>query len=194
MLIGLHGRKQAGKDTVFQRAAHIMADVYPVERVSFADLLYESAAASLGVSVEALQDWKSKPRVTVQVKSGPFVLRRHTIREYLQRYGTEAHRDVFGTDFWVDNVRLEHDRRIVMVTDVRFENEAVAVMRAGGRVVHVLGPDDVERAGDWHASETPLPADLIDVVLPNRVRDDGFRSLDEHLATLLRAWLKKELA
>ena len=25
-----------------------------------------------------------------------------TFREFLQRYGTEAHRDVFGKDFWLE--------------------------------------------------------------------------------------------
>jgi deoxynucleotide monophosphate kinase-like protein len=187
MLIGLNGRKQAGKDTVFERASHILADVLPVERASFADLLYRSAAASLGVTVAQLQEWKNDPGMVVSVGSVE-TGRVHAyapIRQYLQHYGTEAHRDVFGTDFWVDNVDLSHAGRAVFVTDVRFENEAKAVAAAGGYVVQVVGPPEVENTGDGHASEAPLPAELIDSVLLNDVRDDGFRALDHHVNDLI---------
>lgn len=200
MLIGLHGRKQAGKDTTCARIAHVMAGVLDVERVSFADRLYRSAAAALGVTVEQLQEWKTDPDVTIAVVGYGYVgvtrpqrsLAELSAREYLQRYGTEAHRDVFGPDFWVEQVPLDHDRRIVVVTDVRFENEARAVRRAGGFVVHVVGPRSVENAGDGHASEKPLPPELVDDTLPNAVRDDGFRCLDTQVAQLLRRLMKRE--
>jgi hypothetical protein len=194
VLIGLNGRKQAGKDTVYERAARIMADVVPVERVSFADLLYRSAAASLGVTVAGLQEWKSDPDVCVFVRRtrGDWAnLSGLTIREYLQRYGTEAHRDVFGTAFWTDQVDLRHDGRIVMVTDVRFPNEAEAVRRAGGVVVEVIGPMG-RTTDDVHASEAPLPEELIDAVIRNRIRDDGFRCLDHQVDTLLRLRLPSQ--
>lgn len=189
MLIGLNGRKQAGKDTVFARACHIMDGVVDVERVSFADLLYRSAAASLGVTVEFLQEWKSDREAVVYVclgtEAGELTVNRVTIREYLQLYGTEAHRDVFGPDFWVDNVNLEHEGRIVMVTDVRFENEARAVRGAGGVVVEVVGPEG-RVTSDAHASEAPLPGDLIDATITNVERGDSFRALDAQVGTLLR--------
>lgn len=198
MLIGLHGRKQAGKDTVFARASHLMDDVVRVERASFADKLYASAAASLGVPVSALQAWKTNPEFRVLV-AGPNqdsavrvgqVYASQTIREYLQGYGTEAHRQVFGDSFWVDQVGLEdHEGRIVLVTDVRFANEAEVVRDAGGFVVNVVGPPEVEAAGDGHASEVPLPPRLIDFQIDNDVRDDGFQKLDAQVAQLLRALL-----
>lgn len=197
MLIGLHGRKQAGKDTVCSRIAHVMAGVLEVERVAFADRLYASAAAALGVKVEQLNAWKTDPDVAIQVRDyggdpyDPDLHANITVREYLQRYGTEAHREVFGFDFWVEQVPLEHDRRIVVVTDVRFENEARAVRRAGGYVVQVVGPLWVEAAEDAHASEKPLTLDLIDDAIANPVRDDGFRSLDNETAQLLRRLMKR---
>lgn len=197
MLIGLHGRKQAGKDTVFARAAHLMADVVPVERASFADMLYRSAAEALGVTVDLLQELKSNPTARVVVLTHTeYDVQAHaslSVREYLQRYGTEAHRDIFGSDFWVDNVELDHAGRIVMVTDVRFENEARAVQAAGGRVFNVVGPPEIENAGDGHASEKPLPSHLIDFNVDNSVRDDGFRTLDLYVSNLLRQllWLER---
>lgn len=192
MLIGLHGPKQAGKDTIYERARHIMADVLPVERMSFADLLYESAAAALGVGEVTLRCLKNDDDAKVAVLGNGGLYAEQTVREYLQRYGTEAHRNIFGADFWVENVKsLErHGGRLVMVTDVRFENEARAVARAGGLVVRVVGPRDVENTGDGHASEAGLPDHLIDLWLHNTKRDDGFRSLDANLETVLRIALK----
>jgi hypothetical protein len=196
VLIGLHGRKLAGKDTVYERARLAAADDIAVDRASFADLLYESAAAAVGVTVAQLREWKANDRYRVQVAFDDGA-RRWTygdvsVREYLQNYGTEAHRDLFGPDFWVDNVRLDHEGRILMVTDVRFPNEAEAVRRAGGFVVNVVGPDEVENAGDGHASETPLPHALVDATLYNDVRDDGFRALDERVGSLIRCLMRME--
>ena len=60
-----------------------------------------------------------------------------SIREYLQRYGTESHRDVFGTDFWVDMalpLDTDHSDRLLVVTDVRFPNEVIRVLDLGGVV------------------------------------------------------------
>lgn len=205
MLIGLHGRKQAGKDTVHQRIERIYdtrAVGVPVERASFADLLYESAATALGLTVDDLQALKSEPAVVLELADyrghymrGGQRRRLCTIREYLQRFGTESHRHIFGDNFWVDNLAKNlhtHGGRIVVVTDVRFPNEAEAVRAAGGHVVRVVGPTEVEDAGDGHASEAPLPESLIDDVLFNAVRDDDFDSLDFQVVELVRRLREKE--
>lgn len=196
MLIGLHGKKQAGKDTVYERLARNRASWgIPVERASFADLLYESAAAALGVDVETLRRIKSAPDAMVELydTDGVAMLSRLTVREFLQNYGTQAHRNVFGTDFWVEQVDLaDHHRKIVCVTDVRFANEAQAVSDAGGAVVHVVGPPEIEEAGDGHASEEPLPGYLIDHYISNAVRDDGFRSLDSQVLEMVLNLLREE--
>lgn len=201
MLIGLHGKKQAGKDTVYERAVHLLGAGTKanatVERVSFADLLYESAAAALGVTVDVLRQWKSHPTAFVELRvvgdrSAEWIESTATVREYLQRYGTEAHRELFGPNFWVDHVDLtDHEGRIVLVTDVRFRNEAQAVADAGGSIVRVTGPSDVEGAGDGHASEEGLPSWLIDYDLRNDVRDDDFASLDEQVLKLTLALLRE---
>ena len=201
MLIGLHGKKQAGKDTVYERVVHLLGPGSKcgakVERVSFADLLYKSAAFALGVEVDVLRQWKSHPTAFVELRvvgdrSAEWIESTATVRQYLQRYGTEAHRELFGSNFWVDHVDLtDHEGKIVLVTDVRFSNEAQAVADAGGSIVHVVGPGHVEDAGDGHASEETLPGWLIDYVLPNTSRDDGFASLDEQVLKLTLALLRE---
>jgi hypothetical protein len=201
MLIGLNGKKQAGKDTVYERILYRLGPGSTtdavVERVSFADLLYDSAAAALGVTPAFLRTWKSDPRAGIKFivpdyHNGAEECGCLTFREFLQRYGTEAHRWIFGDNFWVDNVDLVHDGKIVVVTDVRFPNEAQAVVNAGGTVVRVVGPPEVEDAGDGHASEEPLPAYLVDQVLPNQVRDDDFETLDAAVLDLVLRLLREQ--
>lgn len=194
MLIGLHGKKRAGKDTVFARIEKLYGEYVEVERVSFADLLYASAAAALNVKVRDLQEWKADPVtvMAIQVVDKRYIRDRErtvvqelSVREYLQRYGTEAHRELLGTNFWVDQVNLYHEGKLVVVTDVRFDNEAARVREAGGSVVHVVGPDDVEGAGDTHASEAGLPPGMVDRELINIARHDHFGALDAEVDRLM---------
>lgn len=185
MLIGLTGRTGAGKDTVHQMLAEIYGAECPVERRSFADPLYESAAAALGVTVDDLRRWKNDPDVRVDIRRKGLVDPGTSIsvRQYLQRYGTEAHRDVFGSFFWVDALDLRgHRGRIVAVTDVRFPNEAVAIIQAGGTVVRVIGPD-VGPAR--HASEEPLPGEVVDHVIFNAARNDDRVYLRRQVTSLV---------
>jgi hypothetical protein len=191
MLIGLTGRAQAGKDTVFERLVLLYRTTTEVRRVSFADPLYESAAAALGVDVEFLRRWKADPRAGLKLAvPGVECAGSLTFREYLQRYGTEAHRTLFGPDFWVERADLTHDGRIVVVTDVRFRNEAQAIADAGGAVVRVTGPAEVEGVEDAHQSEAGIPAYLVDQTLDNSVRGDNFRALNFQLRALVARLLR----
>lgn len=110
-------------------------------------------------------------------------------REFLQNLGNEA-RGVFGDDFWVDQVlprpvdhcpgmnSLDHHiqnslnlRRyygeevdVVAFTDLRYPNEAKRVQSLGGVVWEVLRPGT---GSDGHASEQPLPPELVDYQIHN---------------------------
>lgn len=190
MLIGLNGKKQAGKDTAYERMVVRLPNA-TVERRSFADKLYDSAAAALGIDPAWLRELKTNDQARLVIDT-PDVRVPLTFRAYLQHYGTEAHRDVFGPEFWVENVDLEHARKVVVVTDVRFPNEARAIADAGGVVVRVVGPVEVEEAGDGHASEAELPHALVDGVIYNTNRDDGFESLDRQVLDLVLSLLREE--
>lgn len=191
MLIGMHGPKLSGKDTAFLRLREITGDGLNSVRVSFADALYRSAAAALGVTVEELQKWKTMDNIRLQVVDDIHgnVYVDINIREYLQKYGKEAHRDVFGGDFFVDFVLDElypHQGTVKVVTDVRFPNEADAIHHAGGVVAMVVGPADLY-TGDAHASEHPLDTSKIDYILVND-RRDTYEPLDASLRGLLQEY------
>lgn len=124
ILIGLTGRRGAGKDTAFQFISEWASERgLSAHRRGFADSLKLSFARmfipdiSLEEAVnwcdELKRDWEPggayRPaQLTVRwgrVDSHSTLTEiKHQIsgRQALQRYGTEGHRDVFGDDFWVD--------------------------------------------------------------------------------------------
>lgn len=196
MIFGLHGKMRAGKNECARRLA--LYSPQPVVEVSFAARLKESAAALLGCSVESLEQMKNDPSSHVRVIDATDLAPRPTdafkrvprthrlsIREFLQRYGTEAHRNVFGQDFWLDAAlptAYTYSDALYVVTDIRFLNEAQRVRDLGGWVVLVEGPD--EDTGS-HASEQPIPSHMIEATIDNRERGDNFKSLDAQLRDLL---------
>jgi len=192
-VIGLTGRARSGKNTV----AAMIADLLPVERVAegaFADAVKVSAARALGVpftgddvGIAAVRRWADEFKLdhTVQVVRDGQVLHEITGRSYLQRYGTEAHRELFDPDFWVNVVDLNPDGVDVLVmTDVRFPNEAEVIREQGGEVWQIVGDDS--GATDEHASERPLPPQLIDRELVNRGTLDQLRAQVEVALGLVR--------
>ena len=190
MLIGLNGQIGAGKDEAYLRIKHLYEGTLTVERVSYATKLKSSAAAALGVEPELWEVLKREPRAEIEIVSHHdggigHVHGRVSVREYLQKYGTEAHRDLFGDNFWVDAalpLDFDHTGRIVCVTDMRFPNEVARVKELGGITVRVLNGPLAEVV---HASEQVIPSEDIDFEVQNDVRDDGFAALDKQLISIV---------
>lgn len=190
-LAGLHG---AGKDTV--------ADALPARKLAFADTLYEEVAEAFGVTVERLKDRSRKdtPQEALAVrfcKDVDFFLyilccseSARSPRQIFQWWGD--YRRAQDPDYFV---RALQDRTLLIensdfcnnaltrlvITDVRFPNEAAMVRQLGGQVWQVVRPGhEPPRTG--HASETTGDEFAPDRVLVN----DG--SLDELRAAALAAW------
>jgi hypothetical protein len=188
MIIGLNGLKGSGKDTVGQ----YLVDNWGFEHASFAKKLKESAAALFGIKPETWEEWKNDPRRRIllyeaatddwypnlKAESGTVTL---TVRAFLQRYGTEAHRTIFGSDFWVEQAMkgIDPNKKIVF-TDARFENELERIKSLGGYNVQILRPGLFTE--DSHVSEAPPPPHLIDYAIDN---DGGFDRLYEQAVEML---------
>lgn len=173
-LIGLHGGAGHGKDTVCEFIREWCEDWdVASRREAFADRLKLSAARLFfpDLCLEDAVAWcnqlKTGGKVTV---TGVDVEAEATGRELLQRYGTESHRDVFGSDFWVDAALADYqpNDELLIVTDVRFQNEADAIHHRGGQVWRVLriGPGAGIPESD-HKSEIPLPPEAVDNTIWN---------------------------
>jgi hypothetical protein len=164
-LLGLTGYAGSGKDTL---AAEIIRHHPEFRRVAFADKLRDLAMRlNPALPTQPLADtvgrlgWEDAKN------------RDDYVRQYLQRLGV-ACRDVLGEDVWVNaalppvtafDPYFTYGGPDIVVTDVRFPNEAVAVKDRGGLVIRI------EREGvgpvNGHTSETAMDMWAADATVQN---------------------------
>lgn len=205
-LIGFNGFAKSGKDTAADFAqAWVFRNDYTSSRHGFADKLKESAAHSLGVDEREIA-WCNEIKadgvnIRISADYGANGWNRELSgREYLQFYGTEGHRDVFGSDFWVDALlpadvfggdslwrksfadREGHIPKFCFITDVRFDNEAERIRELGGEIWRIErdGSGAGSAGKEGHASEEPLPGELINLVIDNNGSLEDLRDAVEN--------------
>jgi hypothetical protein len=176
MLIGLHGKAQSGKDTSYRYIEEwALKQSLPVRRDAFADRLKLSLVKSLGFegndpTCMVMADQLKQPGWEVIVRQPDGIEHPLSGRAFIQCYGDEGHRQVFGRDFWIGFVLGDYPRSaedVLVVTDVRYRNEADAIKWWGGEVWEIVRPGHQLLAEDDHASEASLPSVCIDRVLVN---------------------------
>lgn len=164
MIIGLTGYAQSGKDTV----AKILVEDYGYTRVAFADkireLLYEMnppipVGYGLEAHIESLQDY-------ISIHGWDKGKQNPKVRAMLQNLGVGA-RTVFGELFWVGqalrNVEFEGN---YVITDVRFQNEAVSIKKYDNSEIWRINRPDVKPVNS-HVSETEMDNYKVDAVFDN---------------------------
>lgn len=166
MLIGLHGQKRSGKSTV----ARYLVEQYGFAEVSFAAPLYRGLATMLGIDLGDLQDeakkeapieWLNADEMRMRVFGTIEHLPTITPRYLLQTLGTEWGRGLVREDIWlrVGARAIERHAALghpgIVVSDVRFDNEARLILERGGEL---WGVSRIQRAGarDAHASEAGI--------------------------------------
>lgn len=162
MLIGLCGAAGAGKNTV----AEALCLKYGWIQFGFADPVYAAVSAATGIPVQRLRDRSMKEQPIEWLGKSP--------RELLQTLGTEWGRNLVRSDIWVQVAMRQVDACrqhacSVVLTDVRFENEADAIKSAGGLVWRVVrGSSSLSAQAAKHSSEAGIPDYLVDSVIENR--------------------------
>lgn len=154
-LVGICGYARSGKDT----AAQGLVRERGYERLAFADRVRQLAVLTnpdLAARVLSAGGWE-------QAKALPGV------REALQRLGAGA-REVLGEDVWLQAaMRSCKPEGRYVISDVRYPNEAEAILAAGGLLFRIVRPG-VEAAND-HPTETAMPEDAD--VYHGVIRNDG---------------------
>lgn len=159
-LIGLHGKARSGKDTV---ASFILAArggyIY-----SFADPI-RAMLLPLGVDMRDPYWLARKEEDIPAINASP--------RRLMQTLGTEWGRSLIHPELWLTlaTQRLINAGPGMIVSDVRFENEAEWVRSKRGRIIHIERPD--AQAVAEHASEAGVerrPEDIY--ILNNESLDD----------------------
>jgi hypothetical protein len=79
-----------------------------------------------------------------------------TVREFLQRLGTDAIRNSVHQNAWVNALMSKYDSSNWIITDVRFHNEADAIKERGGIMIRVVKTGEGSFPKNEHISETAL--------------------------------------
>lgn len=184
-LCGLNGYAGSGKDAV----ASILQELDPsIQNKKFSGKLKEVAAIMLGIDPKCFESqefkssrlsddwwvWQKNPKsggtdVEPTYFSDPQT-RPMTVREFLQKLGTEAIRDGLHQNAWVNALFADYrsqghvvdlgDIKINVapsrwvVSDCRFENEAQAIKDRGGVIIRIDRPG--VKPINNHPSETAL--------------------------------------
>lgn len=168
MIVGIGHQAQRGKDT----AGNALVRELGFEKGAFADRLKE-----LAVAIDPIIDGEGPMNVqigrgrlsNIVNREGWEMAKMHypEVRRFLQALGV-AVRSVIGADTWVDLVLEGHtDDDDLVITDVRFRNEAEAIKARGGQVVKIDRRLPHQIVGYTHESETELADWEFDHVFDN---------------------------
>lgn len=177
-LIGLVGRKGTGKDT----AAQGLLEDRRWVRAAFADPLRTVVQAMFLLTDEDCDDRNRKEQPGLLGVS---------YRRGMQAVGTELVRNQLATvlpeigteGFWIQHMRRTIERywqegKRVVITDVRFEDEADAIIELGGLLVFVDRPG--VSTLDGHSSETGVDAIIAKYKAPDMlVRLENILGIEE---------------
>ena len=167
MIIGLSGYARSGKDEV----AKVLVEDYGYKRIAFADkirdlLLETNPQVKDGFRVESVVSAYGWDQAKVLFPE---------IRNLLQRLGVGA-RNMFGDEFWIGQVFNYIDKTSdYVITDVRFENEAMMLKLMGGQLWRIKRPGIEPING--HISERDLDGYKVDKILKNEGTLEELRTL-----------------
>tara|TARA_Y100000310_G_C20680979_1_gene815922 strand:+ start:2852 stop:3397 length:546 start_codon:yes stop_codon:yes gene_type:complete len=139
MVIGISGKKRSGKDTVFALINQITDREIRTVRTAFGDQIKREISDAMGIDSSAIDADKEH------------------FRPLLQWWGAEFRRGFCGSDYWIRKMRSVAARYYandwLVITDVRFPNEAAMVKELNGVMVRVDRDTGLE---DAHSSETHM--------------------------------------
>ena len=172
-IIGLAGYKGSGKST----ACNYLCQKYNATEESFAGPLKSILGTLFFLNKEELY---GKDKEVLNEKLGV------TPRKLMQVVGTDLFRDKLkevielqiDKHIWVWNMEqrlLEYSEKdLVIVSDVRFEDECDLIHKMGGRVIRI---DRSTENLDNHPSETSIDKLMVDEIIPNNSSLENFYSL-----------------
>lgn len=143
LLIGLGYKKGSGKDTV----ADYLVRMKGAKKMAFADSLKGACRELFSFTEEQLYGSR-KEAIDEYWGFSP--------REIMQKLGTDLFRNQVDKEIWIKTLDRKislSESPIVVISDVRFENEATYIKESGGILINVFRnlPDS-----DTHESENSL--------------------------------------
>ena len=185
MIIGLSGYARSGKDSV----AQILIDHFGYTRVSFGDKVKEVLYV-----LNPILLWDEVGYGKQEGSYTNYIPLQWVINEYgwdgakgsgwgkhlrvmLQTFATDCCRDMIDDNIWVNLALSEANGHNIVISDVRFPNEATAIKARHGKIFKIKRPG-VE-APNGHSSEHSLK----DWVFDGTIYNNG--DLDDLKKTIL---------
>lgn len=171
MIIGISGKKRAGKDTFYHTTQKLLKGKHLVKRYAFADAVKDFAMKYYEI-----------PREDIKLEENRYILQ-----------GTgQMLRDEVSKNFWIDKVfteihrsRLNHAGEISIITDVRYRNEAEFILSKDDSILIKIENSNT-LTQDYHQSENDLNNFAFDFIIKNN------GSIEEYEEKII-LWLKQNL-
>jgi RecA/RadA recombinase len=172
-IIGIAGPKGSGKDTV---ADHICRRLETHVKMAFAEPMKEMLAVGLGLTHEQLH---GSLKEDVDLRYGV------TPRHLLETLGTEWGRNMILLDLWFQATKSRIAEMVgfrdgVVLSDVRFENEA-AFVREHGFLIHIEGRGGADEGHESRMGVVKHDSDII--VCNTRGLPELYAEVDRALRT-----------
>jgi len=174
LIIGIHGKIGSGKDTVAKEIKKSFPQ-YNFKTVSFGYNVKKVISIITGIDMRSLLSRKIKAQYLEQFKM--------TVGELFQQVGTNALRDVLNKDVWIISLfNSIKDNENIIITDVRFLNEAESIINRGGYLIKIIGdPKKVNKKDSRdvnHKSETDLDNyKKFDIIYENKAPIENIEKL-----------------
>jgi len=175
MIIGFTGIAGSGKDTA---AALIAKRLGKIEILAFAKPLKDAAQILFNFTDDQLHDPVKKEEIDPRWGKSP--------RKIFQWLGTDILREHIDKDFFIINMRQKIENSnadFIVVTDVRFPNEAELIRSMGGKVIKIVRPDATTTEHSSHITEQGIPESLVDKIIIN---DGTIEDFNDEIMELLR--------
>lgn len=196
-LIGISGKIGSGKDTVgaIIRDLYITNnnDLYEIKK--FATKTKIIASLLTGIPVEKFEDQEFKKTILgrewskvneFDAFSNVSFLKMMSVRELLQKIGTDAMRNNVHKDTWVNALFADYSKdQKWIITDVRFPNEYNAIKKRGGIIIRINRPGygtSMKELAEAHPSETALDGFDFDYIIEN---DDNLENLVKNVRKII---------
>lgn len=165
VLVGMHGFAQTGKDTA---AAYLIEQGF--SRIALAEPILEALVRLDPIVAVDNRGRTFRFAEVLEAEGYEGAKKTPEFRRLMQVFGTEVGRQflgaLLGVDTWIDIAdRKADDLGHVVVTDVRFPDEAEWVKKREGILVKVVRPGYGPING--HLSDAGLPDHLFDHVIVN---------------------------
>jgi hypothetical protein len=179
LIIGISGKIGTGKDTVAREIIKAFPE-FNFRKVSFGYNVKKIVSILTGIDMRTILSRKIKNEYQSEWEL--------TIGEMFQIVGTDAIRDNLSENAWIyslfNNVK---DGENIIITDVRFKNEAYSILNRGGYLIRLTGDsivDDTRKRE--HKSETELDNfNMFDIIFENKPPISNIKKLIEELTIKL---------